>query len=470
MSVRSFFVSFLLVYPLLTVGHGHAEVVGDVDFSTYSDGDLVGQNGWERFGNVDTNPLQVQDGAVSWPGGRTISNEDAIKLLDRLVSAPSESDPTKVVQFDLTLKVISAPELAGSITSPSYFAGLSTLASTVAGGANFPNIRLTAIARDEGFVFGARVTGQGGSPYSYGETVLSFDTEYALRAVIYMNPGLRNDTIDLYVGNDFDNLVFQVSASYLETGAATDPLSFGGIILSQFGTPSVGEPGVSITSISVTVVEPGVGASVVGSFVFHGGWIGGGSAVDTGKVLAKQGTGLGELTYDNLINTARGLNGLVFDIQDLANAAGLSAADFQFQVSPQGAFSQAANPPADWVSAPAPTSLAVTPGSPARVQITWPDNAISNRWLRVTILANANTGLAAPETYYIGHLLGETTGVSSGFYTVSFSDITPIRSVVGQTVDASSPVDIDKNGTVAFADVSAMRPNVGAQLTNISIP
>lgn len=98
------------------------------------------------------------------------------------------------------------------------------------------------------------------------------------------------------------------------------------------------------------------------------------------------------------------------------------------------------------------------------------DNAIANRWLRITLLPNLNTGLIAPEVFYIGHLLGETTGHSNGIYTVSFADITPIRAVVGQTVDATSVTDIDKSGTVAFADISAMRVNVGAQLTNITIP
>jgi hypothetical protein len=216
---------------------------------------------------------------------------------------------------------------------------------------------------------------------------------------------------------------------------------------------------------------PGEGATVLGGSVVHGGWTGSiGSAVDSGKSLAKEGVGLGELTFDQLINTARGLNGVLFEIQDLGDSVALTAADFQFQVSPQGAFDQVANPPAGWDPAPAPSSLTVTPGSPDQVLIQWPDNAIENRWLRITILANANTGLAAPEVYYVGHLLGETTGASSGFYTVSFSDVTPIRVQAGQTVGSESIADIDKNGTVAFADVSAMRPNIGSQLTNISIP
>jgi hypothetical protein len=67
-------------------------------------------------------------------------------------------------------------------------------------------------------------------------------------------------------------------------------------------------------------------------------------------------------------------------------------------------------------------------------------------------------------------LLGKTTGPSNGVYTVSFEDISPIRAAVGQSVNAGSIHDIDKNGTVAFADISAMRSNVGAQLTNITIP
>jgi hypothetical protein len=96
--------------------------------------------------------------------------------------------------------------------------------------------------------------------------------------------------------------------------------------------------------------------------------------------------------------------------------------------------------------------------------------SIANRWLRITILASENTGLVQPEVYYIGHLLGETTGIAGGLFTVSFTDAAPIRSAIGQTAIINSTIDIDKNGTVSFADISAMRPNVGAQLTNITIP
>lgn len=214
-------------------------------------------------------------------------------------------------------------------------------------------------------------------------------------------------------------------------------------------------------------------AQIVNRFVYHGGFSGAGTppdnAIDTVKQLAKEGTGA-ILSLDNLISSSRGVNGVVFDIENLGNGGALSASDFEVQVSPQGAFDAGSNPPAGWGAGPAPSSVTVVAGTPSRVRVEWPNNSISNRWLRLTVKANANTGLTSPETYYVGHLLGETTGLSGTVYTVAFADITPIRSQVGSTVDASSIVDIDKNGTVAFADISAMRANVGAQLTNVTIP
>lgn len=219
---------------------------------------------------------------------------------------------------------------------------------------------------------------------------------------------------------------------------------------------------------AATVKLQTVPVQIVGGFVNHVGYSGAGSSIDSGKQLAKESSTPTVLTYDNLINTSLGLNGLVFDFESLLGS--LTASDFIFQMSPTGAFDALANPATSWASAPAPSSVTVTPGSPVRVSIAWPNNAIANRWLRVTVKANFNTGLAAPEVYYVGHLLGEMTGASGSVFTVSFADIAPIRNLVGSAVRSNRTEDIDKNGTVAFADISAMRPNVGAQLAIITIP
>jgi subtilisin family serine protease len=243
--------------------------------------------------------------------------------------------------------------------------------------------------------------------------------------------------------------------------------------VSAFNT-SFGNTGFNVTSTSNLTGNVQVNIRLaerepVESFVNHVGYTGGGPSIDTGKSLAKESASPTLLTYDNLINSSRGINGLVFDVQ--YSVPTVNADDFSFQMSPTGAFNEGDHPVSGWELAPDPTSVTVTPhGTGSRIAITWPDNAIANRWLRVTVLANANTGLPENEVYYVGHLLGETTGPSGGVFTVSFADISPIRSAAGSTVNAGSPVDIDKNGTVSFADISAMRSNVGAQLTIITIP
>lgn len=198
------------------------------------------------------------------------------------------------------------------------------------------------------------------------------------------------------------------------------------------------------------------------------------AALDTSKSLAKSGAGARELTFDNLINNTRGINGLVFDVAGLA-ATSLTASDIAFRMSPLGSFNEAANPPSSWAAAPAPSDIVVTAGTsstPARVRIEWPDGAIVNRWLQIKLLDNANTGLRSPQVYYLGHLRGETTGtLSSGSYIVQVADVLKIRPEVGSTANVSSILDINKNGLIQVSDILAFRTDVGLlSLRNITIP
>jgi hypothetical protein len=198
------------------------------------------------------------------------------------------------------------------------------------------------------------------------------------------------------------------------------------------------------------------------------------AALDSSKVIARSGADPLTLTYANLINTSRGINGLVFDIAGLA-ATGLTSADFVFRMSPTGSYDEASHPPSGWIAAPDPIVIDVTPGTsstPARVRLEWHDNAISNRWLQAKILANANTGLASPAVHYLGHLFGEVNGATSGgSFSVSISDVTAIRSNVGFAAPVTSPFDLDKNGTVSTGDITSMRPQVGLRsLRAITIP
>jgi hypothetical protein len=216
--------------------------------------------------------------------------------------------------------------------------------------------------------------------------------------------------------------------------------------------------------------------SVVNSKVYYKGSVFDTSvdaALDPVKELAKSGTTAQLLSFNNVINSTRGINGLVFDVVGLASA-NLTAADFVFRMSPQGLFDETANPPSGWVVAPAPTAInvtAATPSVPGRVRIEWADNAIADRWLQVSLLANANTGLTTRQVYYLGHLLGETNGaVELGGFLVRTLDVAQIAESIGQSATVGSVLDVNKDGLVRTLDAALAADSIGRSLRLITIP
>jgi hypothetical protein len=240
----------------VSAGRLDADVVVSANFGdgSYVDGDLNGQNGWLQYGSVSSEPIQVSGGSVGWTGGRTVSNQDVMLPFASQIVAPNAG--SLILHYDLLMSVQSA----GS--NPSYFAGLTTRTDNDTA-SNFVNSRLVARAEGSGFVFGSRVNGQGGYPFGYGTQELNFGEIYALRASINMVAGNANDFIDLYVGPDFDNLTYYASAQY-GSGNVSDP-SFGGMLLSQFGSGTVNESGVTIFSMRLTAIpEPTSGSLLLG--------------------------------------------------------------------------------------------------------------------------------------------------------------------------------------------------------------
>ncbi|MEZ5329482.1 MAG: fibronectin type III domain-containing protein [Verrucomicrobiales bacterium] len=112
-------------------------------------------------------------------------------------------------------------------------------------------------------------------------------------------------------------------------------------------------------------------------------------------------------TFANYTSFSRGINGIMIDIADLANPAGMSAADFAFRLGND-------NNPLGWTSASTSviSSITVRPGQGTggtdRVSLLFNENSIQNQWLEVTVLANAGTGLQADDVFYFGNAIGET--------------------------------------------------------------
>jgi hypothetical protein len=180
------------------------------------------------------------------------------------------------------------------------------------------------------------------------------------------------------------------------------------------------------------------GAQVAGRGVFYNDSVFDGNdaaanAADDGAVAPDKQALLpgGGATFANFTSYLKGINGLVVDVAGLGDAAGLSAADFAFAAG-------VAVGPNDWPAVAVTPAVTVRPGAGVggsdRVEVTFPDGGLTNQWLRVTVLATARTGLAAPDVFYVGNLIGDANG--NGQVTVADLGLTKLAN--GQAADLAS--------------------------------
>ncbi len=153
-------------------------------------------------------------------------------------------------------------------------------------------------------------------------------------------------------------------------------------------------------------------ATVAGRYVFYNNsfWDGNDPAAapsDDGAIASdKQALLPGQTaTFANYTSYDKGINGVMIDVTGLPGGSGLSAADFTFVVGNTSDTSS-------WLPATAPIPLVIRRGAGAggsdRVEIVWPDGTVQKKWLQVTMLADANTGLAAADVFYFGNAVGES--------------------------------------------------------------
>ena len=200
-------------------------------------------------------------------------------------------------------------------------------------------------------------------------------------------------------------------------------------------------------------------STVLGRYVFYNNSvfdgndaaanIGDDSAIATDKQALLSGQ---TATLANYTSYSRGINGIMIDVSRLPGSV-LTAADFLLQVGNT-------TTPASWNLAPAPASIVVRPGEGVngsdRIMLTWADNAIQEQWLRVTLIANADTGLAANDVFYFGNAIGET-GNMAGNTLVNASDQLLARANVTLTAGIANLYDFNRDGRVDAADEALAR-------------
>jgi hypothetical protein len=209
------------------------------DFSTFSDGDLVGQNGWVQTGTQATLPLQVSSGQVLIPGSQTGNNQDAFKTFGSLVAPPGVGSTS--VFLGLTLTVNDAPTPGIS----SYFVALDNATD----GSGFDNERVAAIENTATTYFlAARVTGQAGSPFVTGTTPLTYGTQYNLIVEATLTSLGTDEIVRLYVDPTNGDINAQTPYLTAPINTGTPLTGLGGVVLSQFQSTTVGISDVEIGS------------------------------------------------------------------------------------------------------------------------------------------------------------------------------------------------------------------------------
>jgi hypothetical protein len=166
----------------------------------------------------------------------------------------------------------------------------------------------------------------------------------------------------------------------------------------------------------------------------------------------------------NVTSYICGINGIMVDVAGFPGAAALTAADLQFSVGNGSA----------WSAAPTPLSVTVRGGAgdagSDRVTVVFPDGAIRNTWLRVTVLADTRTGLAAPDVFYFGNLVGDT-GDAAGAAKVDADDVLRARRSLSRSGAESLRVyDFNRDGLLNALDLAAVRRNLGAALSSFTAP
>jgi hypothetical protein len=174
-------------------------------------------------------------------------------------------------------------------------------------------------------------------------------------------------------------------------------------------------------------------------------------------------------THDEVSGYGRGINGIMVDVRDLPPGE-LSADDFVFR---QGMPSNVNL----WEDAPAPQSVTVRRGAGTdgsdRVTLIWPDGAIRNTWLQVTVLANERTGLSAHAVFYFGSLVGNVDAPGSPYPSqvkVAYDDLVYVRRARHTgAAGLDNAFDLNRDGAVNVLDEALVRRNYGRTLPDFSL-
>jgi GH43 family beta-xylosidase len=170
----------------------------------------------------------------------------------------------------------------------------------------------------------------------------------------------------------------------------------------------------------------------------------------------------GVATFGSVTSYTRGINGVMVDVSKLPETApALTASSFLVETAGAG-------DAALWSPGPAPSGVSVRRGAgdggSDRITLTWPDGAVRNTWLRVTLQPTPSTALAAADVFSFGNLVGEAGDADAPPFRVNALDLAAVKRASNTTAAVTGRYDFNRDGHVNALDLAAVRGNYFARL------
>ena len=239
------------------------------------------------------------------------------------------------------------------------------------------------------------------------------------------------------------------------------------------------------TDYTATVVA--AAPAVVGRYVFYnnssfdgadrgpGPLDDGAVAIDKHPLLEHPPTAPPPPPFAAVTSYAKGLNGVMVDVRGLADPDALTADDFGFRTG-------TAADRAAWADGPSPSVVHVRRGAGTggadRVTLVWHDYnpladpgnmAVANGWLEVTVRATDRTGLAAPDVFSFGNLVGET-GDNAAALRVSALDMSAVKRALNGPAPVSAVADFNRDGRINALDLAVVKRALNQTLAMPTTP
>ena len=228
---------FTGIVSISTIQSAKATINFFDDFSTYTNGNLVGQGPWLQTSTSATTPVQVN-------GGSAILGTSGQDVYAPLTSPILITDGSSFY-IGATVNITSAQ------SGGDYFLHF----TPTVGNSSIFSERLFVKSSSTGFVFG--YDGSSGGTVNYGSTVLSLNTTYNIVMSYTGVSGLTNDTFSLYV-NPTDTSTEGNNTAYLISGyigTSAESTNVAAINLRQGSTTSAPSVIVDALSVGTTFAE-----------------------------------------------------------------------------------------------------------------------------------------------------------------------------------------------------------------------